>query len=362
MVAAESVSEPGKSRTRNNYPLVDIKRPELSNSKLINYILAGPVWRKRINALHPRCISCYDLASLYVAWVSTIGVKEKPLLVYDSHEFELERSSARKRGALLKSAVRFAERFLMGRCAFSIMVNDSIADEVQRIHGLSDRPVVVRNTPPFWELDEARTAKVRERYLEGLGAPEDAFIVMYHGNLQTGRGLEVLIRLLDRLADVRAVVLGDGEAAYVDGLRALARSQGVDSRLLFLPAVPYDELRHWVSAADIGMVICENVCKSYYYMLPNKFFENVQSETPIIASDFPETGRLVREYGIGLACDPSDLEGIAQCVERLRDDKALYARCKDNLRAAKKELCWEKEGKTLEAAYAKALGVGLCDL
>ena len=57
----------------------------------------------------------------------------------------------------------------MRRCAFSIMVNDSIADEVQKIHALKQRPVVIRSTPYCWELDEAeiernprsRSAKLR---------------------------------------------------------------------------------------------------------------------------------------------------------------------------------------------------------
>ena len=34
------------------------------------------------------------------------------------------------------------------------MVNDSIADEVQRIHGLRERPVVV-DIPNYWNIDES---------------------------------------------------------------------------------------------------------------------------------------------------------------------------------------------------------------
>ena len=90
-------------------------------------------------------------------------------------------------------------------------------------------------------------------------------------------------------------------------------------------------------------------------MLPNKFFENVQAETPIVASDFPETSRLVERYGIGLTCDPSDVAEIASCIERLREDRGLYGECKSNLKAAKRELCWERERDALEEAYAKAV-------
>ena len=138
---------------------------------------------------------------------------------------------------------------------------------------------------------------------------------------------------------------------FLHPLRALAETSGAAPRVLFVPAVPRDVLEGFVAAADVGMVTVEAVSKSYYYMLPNKFFENVQAEVPVVASDFPETGRLVREYGIGELCDPSDVSAMAACVRRLRDDPARYARAKSNLRRAKRDLCWEREKAVLEEAY-----------
>ena len=53
----------------------------------------------------------------------------------------------------------------MKRCAFSIMVNDSIADEVQQIHKLKERPIVVRSTPNNWQIDSKACKKVREEFI-----------------------------------------------------------------------------------------------------------------------------------------------------------------------------------------------------
>ena len=90
-------------------------------------------------------------------------------------------------------------------------------------------------------------------------------------------------------------------------------------------------------------------------MLPNKFFENIQSETPIICSDFPAVAPIVKEYGIGLTCDPTDLDQLNACVEKMRTDKVFYAQCKENLKKAKKDLCWENEKKALKDAYRAVL-------
>ena len=58
------------------------------------------------------------------------------------------------------------------------MVNDSIADEVQRIHGLRERPVVVETYRIIGILMKAYVKG--QQFCEQLGIPEDMFIVMYH--------------------------------------------------------------------------------------------------------------------------------------------------------------------------------------
>ena len=95
----------------------------------------------------------------------------------------------------------------------------------------------------------------------------------------------------------------------------------------------------------------EGQAKSYYFSLPNKFFESIQSLTPIVASNFPEMKRIIDFYQIGLTCDPLDADAIHQCVEKMREDKAFYTECKENLKLAKSDLCWEKEKKVLEEAF-----------
>lgn len=242
----------------------------------------------------------------------------------------------------------------MRRCAFTIVVNDSIADEMVRVHRLSERPVVVRSTPYLWERDESAARAARESFCSELGVdPDEAFLVMYHGGVVRGRGIEQVIRAAAADTAVCAVVMGDGDASYLAELKELAESGGAAARVAFRPAVAREGLEAWVAGADVGMVVLENVCMNHYFTLPNKFFENVQAETPIVASDFPETSRLVERYGIGLTCDPSDVAEIASCIERLREDRDLYGECKRNLEAAKRELCWERERIVLEAAYAR---------
>ena len=90
--------------------------------------------------------------------------------------------------------------------------------------------------------------------------------------------------------------------------------------------------------------------------MPNKFFENIKSETPIICPFYPAMKELVDRYNIGLTCDPENIEEIAACVERMRTDSSFYELCKKNLKAAKMYLCWENEKQALITAYKQLEG------
>ena len=75
----------------------------------------------------------------------------------------------------------------------------------------------------------------------------------------------------------------------------------------------------------------------------------------MVASDFPEMGKIVHDYGIGLAVNPESVKDIAAAMRQLKDDRKFYAACKENLKRAKEDLCWEKEQAALKQAYAALL-------
>ena len=132
----------------------------------INRVVAMFKWAGFVRRLQPGVISGHDLMpGLIIAWLATLFNKKKPKLIYDSHEFELGRNGA-QRNKLASWLVAKTEKYLMKQCAFSIMVNDSIADEVQRIYKLEERPIVLRSTPDYWEIDEKECKSKRQEFLD----------------------------------------------------------------------------------------------------------------------------------------------------------------------------------------------------
>jgi glycosyltransferase involved in cell wall biosynthesis len=328
-------------------PLGD--RPSLVK---LNRLLSIFIWASKARKFNANVISGHDISGLLIGYLSSLflPISKKPELIYDSHEFEIGRSATRSK--FQTWVIIHLERFLMKRCAFSIMVNDSIADEVQHIHKLSERPIVVRNIPNYWILNEQVIADKRREICNILNVPEDTFLVMYHGALFPNvRGIENMLHAVAYTEGTAAVILGDGTDDYVHALNILCGELGIKNRTLFHKAVPHIELWKYVGAVNCGCSIAPAFIANAYYSLPNKYFENIQSMTPVICSDYPEMSKLTNNYNIGITVDPNNVREIANAIARMQCDKNLYASFKNNLKHAKEDLCWEKEKNALKDAY-----------
>ncbi len=318
----------------------------------LNRYISILTWSLYLRRLKADFVSCHDLIALLIAWISTIGKKKKTVLIYDAHEFEAGRNTGGKRGKFNTWLIIRLERYLVKRTDCNMMVNETIAKEVQRLHRLEYKPLVIRNLAPQWTLDVEKCKSKRIEFCHELDIPQSTFLIMYHGVVTAGRGIESVLQAIALVENTALVVLGNGEASYFHKINDIIRELQLEKKVLFIPAVPYNMLSQYIGAVDLGMVLIENTCLSYYYSLPNKLFENIQSLTPIIGSNFPEIRQIVEGFKVGICCEPSDPRQIAESIEILRVNKDQINTFKRNLIKAKSELTWEKEKIKLEEAYS----------
>ena len=326
--------------------------PRIPN--IINRTISVFTWAHYAQKFNADVISGHDLAGLLIGHLSNIGLRKnrRAKMIYDSHEFELGRVAGRSKAKLW--LIKQLEKFLMKRCAFSIMVNENIADEVQRIHRLKQQPIVVRSTPNYWELNAEVIAITRLEMCRAMGVPEDTFLVMHHGGVIPQKNIEVFVDAVSRNPHIAGIVLGNvSSESYLKQLKKRAEDLGVSGRILFHPAVSIEELYRYIGAVDVGMILHKNFAKNAEYSLPNKFFENIQSLTPLISTNTLVLREYIRQYGIGLTVDVTKTVEIDVAIERMRTDKKLYQKFKTNLKIAKEELCWEKEKEILKHAMIK---------
>jgi glycosyltransferase involved in cell wall biosynthesis len=286
-----------------------------------------------VRRVRPALIHCNDYNTMWVGVAARLS--GRAAVVYDAHELWADRNlRPEPRWWLLACEslfVRLAHATLTASPGYAAIMSSRY-----RI----DPPRVIRNIPESERMSEIREAN---------GHP----VAVYVGALTTGRGLEISIRALTRLNDVRLRLVGSGHERYRAQLADLARAEGVADRVEFSGAVPPEELLEEISGASVGLALIQPVCLSYRMSLPNKLFEYVAAGLPVLGSDLPAIGGLVSEYGIGLLAEPADPADVAaKLQEMVRPDHNRAFRLA--ARRAADELRWENESRKLAEAYAAA--------
>jgi glycosyltransferase involved in cell wall biosynthesis len=254
-------------------------------------------------------------------------------LVYDSHELFSEGPELQGR-KFVQGFWRKLEDFFLPKIKNAYTVSQSIVefydDKYQNKMGL------IRNIPlkkDVLEIDE-------------VVFPTKNKTILYQGVLNPGRGLKPMIKALKFIDDLDLIIIGYGKVEAE--LKAFVIKEKMSKRVFFLGRISRDKLFNYTKKATLGMVLEEPLGLSFQYSLPNKLFDYIHAEIPIIAGNLPEITRIIKEYDVGVLVDDYQPETIANGIKSLLKDTDLLSRIKVNQQKAKQILCWEKESKKLD--------------
>jgi glycosyltransferase involved in cell wall biosynthesis len=295
----------------------------------------------------------HDLTGL-VALAPRLG-KGIPI-VYDVHDLLLESGTALRLPSPARGLLQRYEGRLVSDVAAVVTVNRGLAEVLQRRYR-PRRIEVLHNYPDRWSPPVRRPTLLRE----AAGIPDEAPIILSHGRLGPGRGIEQLMQalLLPGLESAHLVLMGFGEGRGEYAEKASRLTLG--HRVHVLEAVPPSDLLAWVASADVGAVLHPGSKLNDFNKTPNKLFECLAAGTPVVASDFP----LIRSFVIedpagplGLVCDPSNIEDVASALRSIlgldpRAMESLRSRC---IAAAQSHLNWQAEVSRLTSLYQELAG------
>lgn len=311
----------------------------------------GTYWKNATAAgvrMRPDVIHANDANTLVPALAIRALTRGDVGIVYDSHELWRHRNV--RPGRILAPAVEaLTESIAIRRVDGVITVSPSIAAWLQRAYDLPSSPLLVRNVPVADAAPDPSTGILRER--AGLG-PEDR-IIAYGGRITTSRGIEETIAALPHLpADVHFVLLGYGEAANLEAVRAEAAAHGVSGRVHLVGAVAPAEVSRSLADGDVAVVHVRPICLSYRYALPNKLFESIRAGLPIAAADLPDMRQVVEELGVGEVFRGESPEDLAAALAEILEDPEEH---RARARAVAPELTWEHETEGMLALYRDVL-------
>lgn len=261
-------------------------------------------------------------------------------LVYDSHEYFTEVPELEGRSFARNTWLRI-ERYILPKVKYSYTVCESIADIYNNKYGINMQ--VVRNFPVSY------SCSCSEKRIDA----GNRHIVLYQGALNTGRGIELIIRAMQYIDNTVFVIIGDGDIA--GDLKELTEKNNLQEKVIFKGRIPLNELPLYTMQADIGISLEENRGLNYYYSLPNKLFDYIQARVPVLTNDFPEVKRIVEGYDIGITVNNYDYVYLSSKIKYMLtpENRSVW---KENLARAAEDLCWEKEESKLLEIFSSVIG------
>jgi len=278
-----------------------------------------------------------DLDSLIANFLASKIRKKK--LVYDSHEYFTEVPELVNRPKI-KHIWESIEKRILPKIKNTYTVCSSIADIYNRKHGVDMK--VVRNIPNCKRIIEIKEIE----YLKELSKQR---IILYQGAVNMGRGIEQVIKAMQFVENARFIIIGNGE--IFEDVKKLTKDLNLNDKVYFTGKIPFKELSAYTKKADVGISLEENIGLNYYYALPNKLFDYIRENVPILASRLPEIENIVKTYDIGCFIENHNPKHIAEKINFMLNSTEKVQLWKENLIKASNELCWENEEKVLKDIF-----------
>ena len=275
-----------------------------------------------------------DLDTLPAAYLIS-KLKRKPIL-YDSHELFTEVPELVHRPKVQKCWLSI-EKMLVPRLSEMITVNQSIAAIFKDRYKI---PVsVVRNVPQ-------RIQNLTAMDKKELGLDQNEFMLIIQGSgLNVQRGIEEAVLAMEKLPNAVLFLVGDGDV--LPALKKLVQDKQLQQKVRFVGRLPYAELMRYTAAADLGLALDKPLSLNYQLALPNKIFDYIQANTPILSSALIEIKQLLNAYDCGKVIDEVTPTQIANAVQSLMADKERMTQLKENCKIAAEIEHWDTDKQVL---------------
>ena len=110
-----------------------------------------------------------------------------------------------------------------------------------------------------------------------------------------------MIKALKFIDNLDLIIIGYGKVE--EELKDFVLQEKMNSRVYFLGRISREALANYTKKATLGMVLEEPLGKSFEYSLPNKLFDYIHAELPIIAGNMPEISSVIKQYKVGVMVD-----------------------------------------------------------
>ena len=260
-----------------------------------------------------------------------VSVLQNKKLVYDSHELFPEIPELVHK-PFAKKCWSNLERWILPKLKHSYTVCESITEFYSKKYGSNFKVIMNLPNKKDIELDNFT--------FETKGKK----IILYQGAINIGRGLEMMIDTMSFLDNCLLVIIGYGD--IIDELKNKVASKNLINSIYFLGKISPEKLHKLTPLADLGISVEEDLGLNYRFALPNKIFDYIQAEVPILVSNLPEMKRIVENFNIGETIKNRAPKELSNQIKKL-----LTKSYSEELKEAKEKLIWENQEEKLLSIF-----------
>ena len=290
--------------------------------------------------LRPSHIHCHNLQGLLAGVWARRATKAQ--IVFDAHELMPESLFGIRR-----TAWNLIERRSISASDYIIMPELNRIAYFEKKYAGIPKPLLLQNWPRRSDIPEGKFDVLRETF----PIKRDQTIILYTGLVAPGRCIDELIDAMTMCGErFVLVVLGFAYKGYEGNLREKIERLGLTKRVFLHDPVPYTQIIVYMASCDVAIALYRNSDINNYYCAPNKVFEYIALNKPLITNDYPGLLQTVQSFEQGICLGALTPQALAEAYVRASDPSRVIG--------GRKKFFWEDQENVLLEIYNSSLPEG----
>lgn len=303
-----------------------------SSKKNVIGLFLFQIWQLFVlikNSRKYSCIHACDFDCGFMAFIVSIVCKKK--LVYDMYDYYTD---SRPMGKKVEKIINKLENSVINYADISIICGEW---RKKQISGTNPKKlIIIHNTPSINNISDKKIIKSNSKKLK----------VVYVGILQTDRLLLEVLEQFKLNSDIELHVGGFG--IYENDFKEASKKY---KNIFFYGSLKYSDVLQLEKDCDILFATYNPVIKNHKYSAPNKVYEAMALEKPIIVCNDTGIDELIKKNKTGISIDYSGEDFIKSILKISKDSKLLKQLSTNAKNAYKDKYNWEIMEKELINSY-----------
>lgn len=295
---------------------------------------------KLLKKIKPAIIHCEHLDMLFIAYVYKTLYNKKVRIIYEVADLHnlVYNDSKKIKDKLTKNLFVKIEEFLTKEIDKLIITSPYFYDVYYKNFNHQLDYLFVPNAPEKQLFKDVKTANNK-----------DAITIGFIGAVRYLEQLKMLIDIAGQYKNISIFIAGGGSS--------YKKIKGYCLDLDYVNIYgPYDyetEVVDLYSRVDMVYSVYNSESKNVRVALPNRLYEAIVSEKPIIASNKTKLGEFINEKEIGFTVDDQSSEDLNQLLTKISKGIISLNKYKDNCKKIKDEYYMDFYKDKISGLYLK---------